>query len=72
MLKRLEQEIEQVRMKMEQSATEKGITHPEVYKLSKELDRLHNLWNHMLKDDHELYFRRSGHSFIREALIVHR
>lgn len=44
--KRLEREFEAVRRKMEEAATRLGLDHPEVHRLSKRLDRLHNqmLW----------------------------
>jgi Spo0E like sporulation regulatory protein len=46
MAKRLEQEFEVVRRKMEEAATRLGMDHPEVHRLSRRLDRLHNqmLW----------------------------
>lgn len=46
MVKRLEREFEKVRREMEEAATRLGINHPEVHRLSRRLDRLHNqiLW----------------------------
>lgn len=40
----LEEEIEAVRKKMEDTAQHLGLGHPKVYQLSVELDRLHNEW----------------------------
>lgn len=68
----LEQEIELVRMQMEQSAAEKGLTDPSVYKLSKKLDHLHNLWHRLHKEERDVYFSRPKTSVIREVMIVHR
>jgi fructosamine-3-kinase len=40
----LEQRIEMVRKKMEDTAVVLGLGHPKVYYLGQELDRLHNQW----------------------------
>jgi hypothetical protein len=40
----LEERIEKLRIKMVESALLLGIGHPAVYKLSVELDNLHNEW----------------------------
>ncbi|WP_241154349.1 aspartyl-phosphate phosphatase Spo0E family protein [Staphylospora marina] len=40
----LEHRMEMVRRQMEETAGQLGIGHPAVYRLSLELDRLHNEW----------------------------
>jgi hypothetical protein len=40
----LEEKIEAVRKRMEETALRLGIGHPKVYQLSRELDLLHNQW----------------------------
>jgi hypothetical protein len=40
----LEEQIEAIRREMEQVAIHQGITHPQVYQLSLQLDKLHNQW----------------------------
>jgi chromosome segregation ATPase len=43
-LRSLEEKIEVLRKKMEETAMQLGISHPKVYQLSRELDHLHNQW----------------------------
>lgn len=51
--RKLEEKIEAIRREMEKVAMEQGITHPQVYELSLQLDQLHNQWQreHMKKKD---------------------
>lgn len=42
--RKLEEQIEATRKKMEDTAKVLGIGHPKVYQLSVELDQLHNEW----------------------------
>lgn len=41
----LKEQIELLRKKMEKMARKKGLTHPEVIAISREIDQLHNQWN---------------------------
>lgn len=49
--RKLEEKIEAIRKEMEKVAMDQGITHPQVYELSLQLDQLHNQWQkeHMKK-----------------------
>ncbi|MFC7439710.1 Spo0E family sporulation regulatory protein-aspartic acid phosphatase [Laceyella putida] len=40
----LAERMECVRRRMEKAALDLGLGHPQVYQLSQEMDRLHNMW----------------------------
>lgn len=41
----LEEEMERLRARMQHKATELGIDHPVVIRISQQLDEIHNQWN---------------------------
>ncbi|EGL84167.1 Sporulation stage 0, Spo0E-like regulatory phosphatase [Caldalkalibacillus thermarum TA2.A1] len=43
----VQERIEHLREKMVMLAIEKGLTDPEVIAISQEIDKLHNIWNHL-------------------------
>lgn len=44
-MKGLEEEMERLRRMMQQQAVELGLNHPDVIRISQQLDELHNQWN---------------------------
>lgn len=46
----LEEKIEALRQEMEKSAIHLGFSHPHVYRLSRQLDQLHNQWQKNRKE----------------------
>lgn len=54
--RKLEEKIEAARKKMEDTALALGMGHPKVYQLSVELDRLHNEWHQIAKQNSSNYF----------------
>ena len=70
--RKLEEKIEEIRREMEQVAMNQGITHPEVYQLSLELDQLHNQWQkEYTKKKHETDYYLSSHTLhVKENTIT--
>lgn len=70
--RKLEEKIEEIRREMEQVAMNQGITHPEVYQLSLQLDQLHNQWQkEYTKKKRETHYYLSGHTLhVKENTIT--
>lgn len=68
-LRKIEEEIEVVRKKMEESANLLGLGHPEVYQISLVLDELHNLWEkeHQKQKAEKIYHIRVHSPRIKET-----
>ncbi|MBD1370900.1 aspartyl-phosphate phosphatase Spo0E family protein [Hazenella sp. IB182357] len=65
----LEEQIEGLRMEMEDTAMRLGLGHPKVYQLSLELDRLHNLWEKEKQGQVCLYAFGTHDSKIKEPAV---
>lgn len=65
--------MEVLRRKMEVTALDLGLGHPNVYELSQELDELHNQWQKECADEsktvEKIYRIRSHSATIREVAI---
>ena len=64
--RKLEEKIEAIRKEMEKVAMDQGITHPQVYELSLQLDQLHNQW----QKEHMKKKRGKKHSLRNRAFQV--
>lgn len=74
MLKRkLEEKIEVVRKRMEDTAMMMGLGHPVVYQLSLELDQLHNEWQKFCTQRKEnVYQMRKNSMHVKENTKIKR
>lgn len=70
--RKLEEKIEAIRKEMEQVAMDQGITHPQVYELSLQLDQLHNQWQreYMKKKCEKKYSLRQHAFQVKEKSTV--
>lgn len=69
--RKLEEKIEVVRKKMEDTAKVMGMGHPVVYQLSVELDRLHNEWHRICGDKREnIYQIRKNNIHVKECPAI--
>lgn len=71
-LRTLEERMEAVRKKMENTAMVLGIGHPKVYQLSRELDQLHNQWEQekAKSKQEKVYHLHSNHSKTKENSLI--
>jgi hypothetical protein len=65
--------METVRKEMEEAASRLGLNHPKVYRLSRELDQLHNEWESVVAKEREkrgmnLFHLRGASSHFRESV----
>ncbi|GGK33785.1 hypothetical protein GCM10010965_28330 [Caldalkalibacillus thermarum] len=66
----VQERIKHLREKMVMLAMEKGLTDPEVIAISQEIDKLHNIWNHLGNQaltQHRVY--KSADSSLTHKLI---
>lgn len=70
--RKLEEKIEAIRKEMERVAMDQGITHPEVYQLSLQLDQLHNEWQkeYMKKKCEKKYSLKQRAFQVKEKSMV--
>lgn len=69
----LEKRMETVRKQMEEAASRLGLNHPAVYRLSRELDQLHNEWENVVAIEREkremnLFHLRGASSHVHESV----